>query len=136
MTQFLDPDALEAVRVDERDAAWEEREPRFRLYFFGPGHGIAEDGSDAGWDVDTVDLVGGDVLDALRFADWHAEPGARIGLALVVSPPTVDARGLVWLLGDDLNTSKRDQRTLELFEQMHAAAAARARVPRTIAPNE
>jgi hypothetical protein len=84
--------------VDERDSGWEDPTPRFRIYLFsgeGPGH--------VTW---TYDFTGGDVLDAIRWAQTEAGSDRMFSVALVRDERRPDGpvvRGLVWLVGMDAN---------------------------------
>lgn len=71
------------------------------------------------WKEVVQELADGDLLEALQWADHHA-CGRSWSLAAVVDHPTAGDRGLVWLLGCDLNTDviSDAQRTTE--RRMHA----------------
>lgn len=90
---------MKVAPVDERDSGWEDRRPRFRVYFFagdGPGN--------VTW---TYDVTDADVLDVLRWAQRQAGEDRMYAVALVRDdhPPHGGApqRGLVWLVGMDAN---------------------------------
>ena len=101
-------------QVDERDSCWEDDAPRFRVYLHsGPGAGGA---------TDTHDLRGGDVLQAIDWAQEHVPELGTYAVALVWDRPgaTGPERGLVWLVGIDGNstpTSSADERALRRMEQ-------------------
>jgi hypothetical protein len=90
--------------VDERDGGWEDPAPTFRVYLFsgdGPSH--------ATW---TYDITGGDVLDAIRWAQAQAGSERMYAVALVRDERQPDGevvRGLVWLVGMDANDSPRSE---------------------------
>ena len=103
--------------VDERASGWEDPSPRFRIYLFSgeePGH--------ATW---TYDITGGDVLDAIRWAQTEAGSDRMYSVALVrdeVRANGETARGLVWLVGMDANDSPTSE-----TEQARRAAMLRRR---------
>jgi hypothetical protein len=83
--------------VDERDSSWEERRPRFRVYLFaGPGPGFS---------TETYDLTDVDIQEATAWAATEAGPDRRFSIALVWDNDHdgSSARGLIWLVGHDLN---------------------------------
>jgi hypothetical protein len=90
--------------VDERDTGWEDSTPRFRVYLFsgdGPSHTT--------W---TFDITGGDVLDAIRWAQTEAGTARMYSVALVREERQPDGEavsGLVWLVGMDANDSFRSE---------------------------
>lgn len=88
--------------MDERDTSWEIDTPTFRAFFY-------RGSSNA---VTAVDITDTDVLGAFRWVDQEAsERVANYALALVVdlyeagpiSDPRPNGRGLVYLIGADLN---------------------------------
>ncbi|ROQ31021.1 hypothetical protein EDF46_3533 [Frondihabitans sp. PhB188] len=93
--------------VDERDSSWERDDARYRVYFFGPGHGYSVPGGEpAGYDVRTCDIVEADLIDVLRFAQNEAGTDALYAVALVEEDSEASdghKRGLIWLTGHDFN---------------------------------
>jgi hypothetical protein len=90
---------MQVEPVDERDSSWEDRRPRFRVYLFaGQGPGFA---------VESYDLTDADIEQATAWATTQADPDRRFSIALVrdTDDGGMPARGLVWLLGHDLNES-------------------------------
>lgn len=85
---------MEIEQVDERDSTWEEHDPRFRAYFF--------ERRGSGYSVDTYDVIGADVSEVIRWAGDRALSDVRFAVALVRDDARGE-RGLVWLLGHDLN---------------------------------
>ena len=88
--------------VDERDSGWEDPSPRFRIHLFS--------GDEPGHATSTYDVIGGDVLDAIRWAQKNAGSDRMYSVALVRDEVRADgetARGLVWLVGMDANDSPR-----------------------------
>jgi hypothetical protein len=101
---------VQVEQVDEADMEWEDDRPRFRVYLFeGPVHA-------PGAVVDTYDITEADVFEVVRWAQEQAGDDHPYAVALVRDewePPKADgrrkSRGLVWLVGQDLN----DQVTTE-----------------------
>lgn len=89
---------LDVRAADERDSAWENSDPRFRVYFFEP--------AGDSFSSQVHDLGGCDVLQAVEWARAHAN-GRLFSVALVDDPahPHEAARGLRWILGNDANDS-------------------------------
>jgi|SRR5205807_6130267 len=88
--------------VDERDSGWEDPAPRFRVYLFA--------GDEPGYTTWTYDISGGDVLDAIRWAQSEAGSERMYAVALVRDerwPDGQNVRGLVWLVGMDANDHPR-----------------------------
>ena len=89
-------------QVDERDCEWEDDRPRFRVYLFeGPV-------DHPGVTVDTYDITEADVFEAVRWAQERAGDHHLYAVALVRDEQQrLDgiqmSRGLVWLVGQDLN---------------------------------
>ncbi|WP_110182898.1 hypothetical protein [Nocardioides solisilvae] len=95
---------MRVVEVDERDSAWEDDGPRFRVYLHSSGED-ATFGSTA-----TYDVTGADVLQVVDWAQRVAGEDLTYAVALVrdeprtyEAPGTPPRRGLVWLVGRDGN---------------------------------
>jgi len=92
--------------VDERDSGWEKSGPRFRVYLQTrpePGYGSA---------TSTHDIEGADVTEAIAWAEAQvaqSEDDLVYSVALVYDDRAMEqlspgrGRGLVWLLGGDVN---------------------------------
>jgi hypothetical protein len=81
------------LNSDERDSHWEKRQSTFRVYFFsGPG---------PGYSVSTFDVADATLSEAKTWADDQA--GDRRYSIALVSSDEHGQRGLVWLIGHDLN---------------------------------
>ncbi len=96
---------MKAYPVDERDSWWDDEHPRFRIYIqdiYRPWYGSA---------TATYDLEDCDVLEAIEWAKAHTGVGKTYSVTLVrdelrptwSDPPAELRRGLVWLLGADVN---------------------------------
>lgn len=99
--------------MDERDSSWEADDPRFRVYVF----------SDEGSATSCYDITGGEVLDAVRWAQERCGEDERYAVALVHDERQPDgslARGLVWLLGIDANAGGGDPAAQERLGAMDA----------------
>jgi hypothetical protein len=90
---------IRILSVDERDSAWEDSSPRFRVYLHanpdGTGGGTA-----------TYDVLGADALQVIDWAQREAGDRFTYAVALVADRPSLnpgDERGLVWLVGMDGN---------------------------------
>ncbi|WP_162799193.1 hypothetical protein [Nocardioides sp. 616] len=96
---------MEIVLVDERDSHWESTTPRFRVYLQtkgapGRSHSTA-----------TYDIIGEDVVRVIDWAAAKAGSDRAFGVALVYDDALAEqtnpgcGRGLIWLVGRDLNDS-------------------------------
>ncbi len=106
--------------VDERDAAWEDPRPRFRVYLFT--------GSGPSYSVATWDVTEADILETLLWAQHEAGTELLYAVALVGDVP-VDgriARGLTWLVGMDANANTADVDELRVLARMHARRATKS----------
>ncbi|MFJ5697986.1 hypothetical protein [Arthrobacter sp. NPDC093139] len=84
---------MHVAASDERDSQWERRRSTFRVYFFtepGPGYSVS-----------TFDVADATFTEAKTWAD-DAAGDRRYSIALVSSDEHRQ-RGVVWLLGHDLN---------------------------------
>jgi len=104
---------VRAVEVDERTMSWEAHPLGYRVYLFERRGGRYST-------TETWDLDGGDVVDALAWAEEHAtEPGTMYALALRQIDPLTSSLGLVWLTGSDVVHSDRlteqEQRDLDVM---------------------
>lgn len=99
---------MQVEQVDERDSAWEDPRPRFRVYLHGSG-----EGSTHGW-TDTYDLTGCDMLQAIDWAQRQAGDRLTYAVALVRDDAERErrnpgcGRGLVWLVGMDGNDTTEE----------------------------
>ena len=99
---------MQVEQVDERDSAWEDSRPRFRVYLHGSG-----EGSTHGW-TDTYDITGADVLQAIDWAQRQAGDRLTYAVALVRDDAERErhnpgcGRGLVWLVGMDGNDTTEE----------------------------
>lgn len=90
--------------MDERDSAWEDDSPRFRVYVQ-----TAVDGQESA-STTTYDLTGYDFVEVLDWARGRAAIDEVFAIALVVDDDTLESvqprtgRGLVWLQGHDRNS--------------------------------
>ena len=103
---------IHAEEVDERDSCWEDGAPRFRVYLHShPGPSSA---------TSTFDLTGGDVLQAVDWAQSHVSPGGTYAVALVRDRRGADGpeRGLVWLVGIDGNTDPSNDAETDALRRM------------------
>jgi hypothetical protein len=79
--------------ADERDSQWERHRSTFRVYFFeGPGKPYS---------VSTYDVADAAFAEAKSWA--NGEAGRRRYSIALVSFDERGNRGLVWLVGDDVN---------------------------------
>jgi hypothetical protein len=69
--------AMRVIQVDERDSAWEDRDPRFLVYLYGSG--AASTGGGTG----TYDITGADVLQVIDRAQRQADGRLAYAVALV-----------------------------------------------------
>ncbi len=108
--------------VDERDASWENPEPRYRVYFFEGGDFAAEDyGAFVSWAVYTYDVTDADdVLEVIRWAEHEAGRDRLFAVALVSTRGQPPRRGLTWLVGADANNPPQTQRELQALAGMIA----------------
>lgn len=86
-----------AVRVDERDGGWEADDPTFKVILFEPA---------GTWSVDTYDLSGCGVLDAIRWAQDNSSPDGAWAVGLVTNRNDLaddSGPGFTYLEGYDLN---------------------------------
>lgn len=82
---------------DERDSEWERHRNTFRVYLFaGPGKAYS---------VSTFDIADATFSEAKAWADDEAS--GRIYSIALVSSDEQGKRGLIWLIGDDANDSRR-----------------------------
>lgn len=117
-------------QVDERDSAWEDPWPRFRVYLHGSG-----ESSTRGW-TDTYDVTGADALQVIDWAQRQAGTSLTYAVALVCDPApeqTSPGRGLVWLVGADGNDSAGDGDPVEAIQRRMLA---RRREPVRIPPGD
>jgi len=96
---------MQIVLVDERDSHWESTTPRFRVYLQTPGD------SRRSHSTATYDVIGGDVVQVINWAAARAGSDLTYGVALVYDDALAEqtnpgsGRGLIWLVGRDLNDS-------------------------------
>lgn len=113
-------DEIQIVQVDERDSNWENNQPRFRVYL----HGSAETTTQGS--TDTYDITGADVLQVIDWAQRQAGDTLTYAVALVYDDRAFEqlnpgrARGLVWLVGIDGNTSAIDPKEAQAMDRMVA----------------
>lgn len=110
---------LNAVNVDERDGGWEAADPRFKVILFRPNGGS--------WAVDTWDLSGCGVLDAIRWAQRKAGPDGTWSIGLITERSDLaDSSGIgfTYLEGYDLNAGAHG---LPPWEQEQIASMLRRR---------
>jgi hypothetical protein len=107
------------VPVDERDSAWEQPRPRFRVYLHGSG-----EASTGGWTA-TYDVTGADVIQVIDWAQRQAGSDRTYAIALVYDDRAREeagpgnGRGLVWLVGMDGNDcDPEDPYTVETQQRM------------------
>ncbi|MFZ5849600.1 MAG: hypothetical protein ACOYX5_19710 [Actinomycetota bacterium] len=110
------------VEVDERDSAWEDSDPRFRVYLHGSGADSTR-GSTA-----TYDVTGADVLQVIDWAQRQAGDRLTYAVALVRdrggdSVALAHGRGLVWLVGMDGNDSATSEQERDVQSRMLARRA-------------
>lgn len=85
---------MRVEECDERDSHWESYCPRFRVYIFA--------GDGPGYPVSTYDITDADILDVVSWAQTRAGTEHMYAVALVCDKDDA-GRGLVWLVGMDLN---------------------------------
>jgi hypothetical protein len=110
-------DRIRIVEVDERDSNWERDSPRLRVYF--QVGGSTEEGTSHA--TATYDVEGADVIQVIDWAQRQVgdDPRSTYAIALVyddvaqgqLSPGC--ERGLVWLLGGDMNDVRADARPVQ-----------------------
>jgi hypothetical protein len=111
-------DEIQIVQVDEHDNNWENNHPRFRVYLHGSGQSTTH-----GW-TDTYDITGADVLQVIDWAQRQAGDSLTYAVALVYDDQAREqlnpgcARGLVWLVGIDGNTSAFDTEETQALQRM------------------
>ena len=117
---------MQVEQVDEADSEWEDEGPRFRVYLF---EGSVDH---PGAIVDTYDITEADVFEAVRWAQERAGDHHLYAVALVrderLGEPAAYgdtwtgpdgsqmSRGVVWLVGRDMNdpaTSEAEQRCVQ-----------------------
>lgn len=102
---------IQAVPVDERKYLWEGSDPVFLVILFDGG-GVVRDGDQTSWAVDTHELSGCGVLDAIEWAKTRVRPGGAWAVGLVDTKPDLDSEtpavGFTYLEGYDLNTGAAD----------------------------
>ena len=96
---------IEVVGVDEREYQWEGSDPTFLVILY-------DQGSDprSSWAVDTLELRGCGLLDAIRWAQDHIGPDCAWSIGLVDherDPEGVMRKGFTYLEGFDLNSNPR-----------------------------
>ncbi|MBA8826101.1 hypothetical protein FHX42_003477 [Saccharopolyspora lacisalsi] len=104
--------------VDERDSAWEDSRPRFRVYLSEGGE--ASDARKCPRTTDTCDVVDADVLQVVSWAQDQAGDDELYAVALVGEDGPVPAgqrRGLTWLVGMDANEVVQDDAERQCFER-------------------
>jgi hypothetical protein len=109
-------DRIEIVEVDERDSSWEREDPRFRVYF--QVGGSAEERTS--YATATYDVEGADVIQVIDWAQRQVgdDPRSTYAIALVYDDVAQGERdpgcerGLVWLLGGDMNDSRAESRAV------------------------
>jgi hypothetical protein len=106
--------------VEERDNAWEDHGACFRVYLFSGG-----DQQDWSWAVETYDVREADVLEVVQWATDQAGIDRLFAVALVVQgsedlDPVSAQRGLVWLLGLDVNGEPINETQISALRAMHA----------------
>ncbi|WP_144765181.1 NUDIX domain-containing protein [Curtobacterium sp. 9128] len=113
---------MDSSEVDERDSAWEDQHPRFRVY-------LQERDGD-GFVTETHDLTGADALQAIDWAQREAaaRPDAVWALALVGRDDR-GLRGLTWLVGMDANDPPSDQHEVDVLARMAARQRGTVGVP-------
>ncbi|MGX5695711.1 hypothetical protein ACWKWP_05880 [Agromyces soli] len=109
--------------VDERDASWEQAEPRFRLFVYR--------GADNA--VTAYDIVDASLDDVLEAARNLSEFDARLwSLAVVVDRADLE-RGLAWISGGDYNeaptTPQEWRRRREMQSRYLMARSRRSAAP-------
>lgn len=121
---------MQIVGIDERDSSWECSNPRFRVYLHGSGKALTH-----GW-TDTYDITGADVLQVIDWAQKQARDSLTYAIALVwddlrheeINPG--HGRGLIWLIGEDGNSSSTDERAVDALRRMLARRTDPVLVPR------
>ncbi|QCX26247.1 hypothetical protein [Nocardioides jishulii] len=125
---------IRIMGVDERDSAWEDEQPRFRVYFQYPGEQPSVDSMAGMWTA-TYDVTGADVLQVVDWAQRRAGDELVYSVALVLDRPhrfPGDERGLLWVVGMDANDSYPDAAQREVKRRM----LARRRDPVRVGPDD
>jgi hypothetical protein len=103
--------------VDERDSSWEEQEPTFRVYVFRGG-----EQPDRSWTTWTYDVVGADLIQVTQWAQHEVGDSGLYAVALVShrasSTDQEPAKGLVWLIGSDVNSEPLSEPEAAAQERM------------------
>jgi len=81
--------------VDERDSTWDRHDATYRVYLFSGGD---RGGS---WATDTYNVEDADVDEVIDWAKSRMGSGDQFSIAL--REVEGDERGLIWLVGSDLN---------------------------------
>ncbi|SBN61731.1 8-oxo-dGTP pyrophosphatase MutT, NUDIX family [Curtobacterium sp. 9128] len=113
---------MDAIEVDERDSTWENHHPHFRVY--------VQERSGEVFTTETTDLAGGDVLQAIDWAQCQAAARADAVWALaLVGRDSRALRGLTWLVGMDANDPPSDEHEIDLRLRMATRATRPVGVP-------
>lgn len=110
-------DRIRIAAVDERDSSWESEDPRFRVYF--QVGGPAEERTS--YATATYDVEGADIAQVIDWAQRQVgdDPRSTYAIALVYDDVTQGQvnpgceRGLVWLLGGDMNDVRAETRPVQ-----------------------
>ncbi|MFZ6992625.1 NUDIX hydrolase [Curtobacterium sp. RRHDQ66] len=113
---------MDAIEVDERDSTWEDHHPHFRVY-------VQERAGEV-FTTETTDLTGGDVLQAIDWAQRRAAVHTDAVWALaLVGRDSRALRGLTWLVGMDANDPPSDEHEIDLRLRMTARTTTPVGVP-------
>lgn len=118
---------MRAEYSDERDAAWERDDARYRLYLF--------EGADNA--VTTIDILDASIEEALESAEVESRHDELLWSLAMVETDSRGLRGLIWLSGMDYNDppgSPREWDRRRQMQQRYLAAKARRGIPPTL-PN-
>lgn len=114
--------SMDATEVDERDSTWEDHHPHFRVY--------VQERSGEVFTTETTDLTGGDVLQAIDWAQRRAAAHTDAVWALaLVGRDSRALRGLTWLVGMDANDPPSDDHEINLRLRMTTRANRPVGVP-------
>jgi hypothetical protein len=108
------------VTPGDNNWSWEQDETVFAVFFWELRGGSS-------WAEDMHELRSCDLLEAMRWAEDHAGPRPW-ALAAIVDDPTESAgneRGVVWLLGRDLNAPPGTDAERDVEHRMHGRVGQR-----------
>ncbi|MFB2597626.1 hypothetical protein ACEXQE_07530 [Herbiconiux sp. P17] len=93
---------------DERDTAWERVESVFRVFFYS---------GDGPFTTQAHDLSDTTFMEALAWAEQSAGKDRLFSIALLAED-SYGAKGLVWLVGIDANSSPHDTVERRLYNEL------------------